>query len=89
MDPIETNDKLTNETREKVAALVRTLDPRITIHDFRMVRGQTHTNVIFDAVVPFDVDLDEKEAAARISSLVSTLDGNYYAVVSIDKAAVK
>ena len=54
-----------------------------------MVSGETHTNVIFDAVVPFDVSLDEKEVAARISELVSALDGNYYAVVNIDKAVVK
>ena len=89
MDPVETDDARTNETKEKIAALVRTLDPRITIHDFRMVSGETHTNVIFDAVVPFDVSLDEKEVAARISELVSALDGNYYAVVNIDKAVVK
>lgn len=89
MDPVETDDARTNETKEKIAALVRTLDPRITIHDFRMVSGETHTNVIFDAVVPFDVSLDEKEVAARISELVNALDGNYYAVVNIDKAVVK
>ena len=89
MDPIETDDKLTNETKEKIARLVCEIDPRITIHDFRMVTGDTHTNVIFDAVVPFDVKLDEKEAAKRIAALVSSLDGTYYAVVNIDKTAVR
>ena len=82
-------DKLTNETKEKNARLVCEIDPRITIHDFRMVTGDTHTNVIFDAVVPFDVKLDEKEVAKRIAALVSSLDGTYYAVVNIDKTAVR
>lgn len=89
MDPIETDDALTNETREKIAALVRGIDERITIHDFRMVRGTTHTNVIFDAVVPFDVKMDEEEVVRRIEALVKSLDDNYYAVVGIDKTAVK
>ena len=75
--------------RERVASLVRGIDERITIHDFRMVRGATHTNVIFDAVVPYDVDLGEKEAAEKIAALVASLDGTYYAAVNIDKTTVK
>lgn len=89
MDPIETDDALTNEVRERVASLVRGIDERITIHDFRMVRGATHTNVIFDAVVPYDVDLSEKEAAEKIAALVASLDGTYYAAVNIDKTTVR
>ena len=54
-----------------------------------MVRGATHTNVIFDAVVPYDVDLGEKEAAEKIAALVASLDGTYYAAVNIDKTTVK
>ena len=51
MDPVVMDDGLTAETRERVAALARIIDPGITIHDFRMVTGPTHTNVIFDVVV--------------------------------------
>ena len=53
MDPIVTDDGITEETRQRVAALVHCIDDEINIHDFRMVVGPTHTNVIFDAVVPF------------------------------------
>ena len=45
--------------------------------------------MIFDAVVPYDMDLSEKEAAARIASLVESLDGTYYAAVNIDKTMVR
>ena len=89
MDPIETDDVITGETREQIAALVKQIDERVTIHDFRMVTGATHTNVIFDAVIPFDVKIDDKEAAKRIGELVHSLDTHYFAVVNIDKSFVK
>ncbi|HPD89426.1 MAG TPA: cation diffusion facilitator family transporter [Oscillospiraceae bacterium] len=84
MDPIDTRDELTNETREKVKELVRTIDARLTIHDFRMVSGPTHTNVIFDVVVPFDLKMTDSEVRTQIGQLVGTL-GNYFAVVDVDQ----
>lgn len=89
MDPVETNDETVIETKAKITALVKILDERISIHDFRMVRGETHTNVIFDAVVPFSVPMTEKEAKAKIEALVHTMDPHYFAVVEIDKAMIR
>ena len=89
MDPIDTNDETTKKTREKVSELVRLIDEQITIHDFRMVTGPTHTNVIFDAVVPFQFRLSDKEVEEKVESAVRALDGNYFAVVQIDKCYVK
>ena len=88
MDPIDTNDVLTARTRERVAAIVRLIDPAISIHDFRMVSGPTHTNVIFDAVVPYNCVLADRDVAQRIQSGVRALDGNYFAVVRIEKGYV-
>ena len=85
MDPLEQNDVLTNTTRERVATIVRLIDPEITIHDFRMVTGPSHTNVIFDAVVSHNCPLSDREVTRRIVEGVSALDGNYFAVVSIDR----
>ena len=85
MDPLEQNDTLTNTTKERVATIVRLIDPEITIHDFRMVTGPTHTNVIFDAVVSHNCPLSDREVTRRIVEGVSALDGNYFAVVSIDR----
>ena len=88
MDPVVMDDGLTAETREKVAALAKIIDPGISIHDFRMVTGPTHTNVIFDVVVPFDCPLTDRDVADRIRTAVRTLDGNYYAVVEVEKSYV-
>ena len=86
MDPIVTDDPLINELREKITALVTCIDPAITIHDFRMVVGPTHTNVIFDVVVPFGVKKSDDEIRESVQTIVRTLDGNYFAVINIDKA---
>jgi cation diffusion facilitator family transporter len=86
MDPIVTDDGVTLETRKKVAALVQCIDDQISIHDFRMVSGPTHTNVIFDAVVPFKFRLTDEEVAHKIRTAVRALDGNYYAVVNVEKS---
>ena len=89
MDPIVTDDKLTAETREKVARLVRGIDETISIHDFRMVTGPTHTNVIFDAVVPFRFRLSDREVEQEIKTAVKRLDSSYFAVVQIDRDYTK
>ena len=88
MDPVVVGDPQVDALHEKVAALVRTIDPRITIHDFRIVPGATHTNLIFDAVIPFDEQLTRPQVAAQICQLVQGLDGRYRAVVKIENSYV-
>ena len=86
MDPIVTDDGITEETRERVAALVHCIDDAINIHDFRMVVGPSHTNVIFDAVVPYGFRLTDSEVEEKIKTAVRTLDGNYFAVVKVERS---
>ena len=86
MDPIVTDDGITEETRERVEALVHCIDDEINIHDFRMVVGPTHTNVIFDAVVPYGFRLTDSEVEEKIKTAVRTLDGNYFAVVKVERS---
>ena len=88
MDPIVTNDETVNAEHEKIAALVRGIDENISIHDFRMVTGPTHTNVIFDAVVPYSCKMSDREAEEKIKQAVHGLDPRYFAVVQIDKSYV-
>ena len=89
MDPVVDDDENVAETREKVVSLLREhIDQRLTIHDFRMVVGPTHTNLIFDVVVPFDIKTDDGELSREIGVLIKTLDENYFAVVDFDRAYV-
>ena len=88
MDPIVTADPKVAAIREEVARLVTSIDERITIHDFRIVPGASHTNVLFDAVLPVDCELSESEAKAEIQRLIRTMDGNCFAVVEIDRSYV-
>ena len=85
MDPISTDDQLITSTRELLKERIHeALSPDISIHDFRMVPGPTHTNVIFDAVVPYDFPRSDAQVQAEISSLVRAIEGDYFAVVTID-----
>ena len=89
MDPIATADEKVNQLRRQVADLARVVEPEMTIHDFRVVRGPTHTNVIFDAVVPHKCRLTDEEVLQRLRRAVSTLDPAYQAVIQIDRAYVE
>ena len=88
MDPVVVGDPTVTALHQQVAALVKTIDPRITIHDFRMVPGQTHTNLIFDAVIPFDERLTRQQVADRIRQMVSEMEGNFRAVVKVENSYV-
>ncbi len=88
MDPIETGDSLVAETRDTALSVIKTIDARITIHDFRMVRGNTHTNLIFDAVIPYDITLSDKEIKELISSKIAEHDEHYRCVIEIDRPFV-
>ncbi len=89
LDPVVTGDGVTQQLREKVAALVKTLCPEATIHDFRMVAGPTHTNLIFDAVIPFGAALTNAQAEQQIKDLVRRMEGNYFAVVKVENSYVR
>ena len=86
MDPLANDDGTTATVREQVAELVRCIDPVIAIHDFRMVPGPTHTNLIFDVVTPLGFRLSDQEAAQQIRTLVQSLDSRYIAVVHVEHA---
>ena len=85
MDPVECDDAKTNDMRQKVACLAAAIDPDITIHDFRMVTGPSHTNLIFDMVLPMDSRLTPQEARDSMEKAVSVLEGPCFAVITVDR----
>ena len=84
-DPLEMDNAEVIAMRETVNRMVRGIDPRLATHDFRMVRGDDHTNLIFDVVVP--ADLDQNELRHRIAQETARLPGKCYAVVTLDASA--
>ena len=86
MDPVCVDDELTNSIKEKVAVIVEGMEGEVSFHDFRIVSGPTHTNLIFDVVVPFNYVMTDSEIEAYIQSKVKEINENYFTVVEIDKA---
>jgi divalent metal cation (Fe/Co/Zn/Cd) transporter len=85
LDPIVTDNELVCDTREKVASIVRGYDSSLTLHDFRMVIGPTHSNLIFDLLVPYEYKTPAAEIKAELDKKIKEIDNNYYSVITIDK----
>lgn len=89
MDPIATDDELTTKLKAKVMIFAEEIAPEIGIHDFRIVTGDTHTNIIFDAVVPFSLEADtvKLQLSSKIEAMQPEDDftDRYYAVINIDR----
>ncbi len=86
-DPIVTDDAEVNEVRQRVEAIVTEIDPRLSFHDFRMVRGREHSNVIFDLVLPFDLRGQEHALRARIGEALHAENPRYRTVITFDSEA--
>ena len=86
MDPIVTDNEHLNNVKAAVIEKIREYNNTLSIHDFRMVTGPTHTNLIFDVVVPHNCKLSDNDVDAAIKEIISTIDGDtYFAVIQIDR----
>jgi hypothetical protein len=86
-DPVITNDPEINRLREKCTAYLKDQDSRLTLHDFRMVRGSGHTNLIFDVALPQDLRGREKAFQTGLNGYLN--EGShmtYYTVITFDPA---
>ena len=85
MDPIVMDDPALNELRKQVVKVVTSLGEGITLHDFRVVKGYSHTNLIFDVVAPSSCRFSEEELKRVIQEKVRELDPSYYTVIGVDR----
>lgn len=85
MDPIATDDEFTNSSKELVSRIVSGIDSKLSIHDFRIVHGETHTNLIFDVVVPYECKIENAEIKKMIDEKLSVEEINYYTVIVFDR----
>lgn len=89
MDPVVTDDEETTKTKEKIQTLIDQYDKTLSIHDFRMVTGKTHTNVIFDLVVPYGKKYDVKKILKDIRQKIrEEMPGQYFAVIKVDRKTI-
>lgn len=86
MDPVMNDDPETITLKTQIEALVKQIDAAITMHDFRIVKGPTHTNLIFDVVVPYGFRLTDNELKQAISKAVSNIDTTFFTMIEVDKA---
>lgn len=84
-DPIDTRDPRLNEVKDTVRELLCGIDARMKAHDFRMVPGNTHTNIVFDIAVPADSKLDTDALKLAVSAAISAKSPEYRCVIRIDR----
>ncbi len=85
MDPIMVDDPMTDRLRQSAEALAREIDPALRVHDFRLVTGPTHSNLIFDLEAPFELLLKDDELIELMKEKIQMLNPSYYAVVAVDR----
>ncbi|MCR5808361.1 MAG: cation diffusion facilitator family transporter [Clostridiales bacterium] len=89
MDPVQNHDEHTIELKSSVTEIVSGISSDLKMHDFRIVKGPTHTNIVFDVVVPFKFALTDTQLIDRIGSAIREKHGdNYYTVINIDRSYV-
>lgn len=86
MDPIVTDDENVNELKSFLTATMKENGLEFAIHDFRTVIGQTHTNMIFDVVLPFEHPMTEDQLKDKICSAVRQRRNDCYCVITVDRA---
>lgn len=85
LDPVIVGDARTDALHCKVQSLVTALYPTVTIHDFRVIWGVTHSNIVFDAAVPFSVKDSDAVITQKLEGEIQKLDPDYRTVVTIDR----
>lgn len=85
MDPVMNDDEETQELKKQVTCCLHELDKSLNLHDFRIVKGPTHTNIIFDILVPFKFQLNDAEISRFMEEKIHSISASYYAVINIDK----
>lgn len=88
MDPILTDDEQTREYQDIVLQVLAKMEGGLQIHDFRIVKGPTHTNLIFDVVTPFDYALSDTALKEQIQEKLQQKDASLFAVVRVDKGYI-
>lgn len=85
MDPIDYKNEIVNELKEKVTKIIKSINDVYTLHDFRIVTGPTHTNILFDVVIPTEDTINVVELKKTIDNKIKEINPTYYSVIDIDR----
>lgn len=86
MDPVATKDESVLALKEECKGIVKSIGDSLSLHDFRVVMGDSHTNLIFDVVVPYEFALSDAETTKLIQEKVwKQIGNNYFTVIQVDK----
>ena len=85
MDPIAIRDPRVSELKAFAEAIVKEVDDRLRIHDFRIVPGETHTNLIFDIAAPFELNITAADLRARVAETIHERNDHLFAVITVDR----
>ena len=86
MDPVDTKNERLAEMREETVQLLRSIDPVLSLHDFRMVPGKHRTNLVFDVLVPFAYKLSDEDVRKAVRAAVEERHPDCRCVIQIDKS---
>lgn len=84
-DPVETNNEFVKENKVLLTEIISSINQKLSIHDFRMVSGPTHTNLIFDVVIPYEVKMNKEDVVRTISDKVKENHPHYNCVITVDR----
>ena len=84
LDPVITGDEETDRLKNDLISTLKELDESLSLHDFRIVKGFTHTNVIFDVVMPFNANYSQEDVKVQVNKKLQTYEKQYYAVIEFD-----
>lgn len=84
MDPVSVDDEETNTIRGKVKLIVKAIDSSLSIHDFRLTKGEVHSNLIFDVVAPYNFRLNDVQLRESICQGIKAIDSKYFVVINVD-----
>lgn len=85
MDPVIVGDPKVDKLKNEVLSVIKKLDEDLSIHDFRIVEGLTHTNILFDCVVPYEKNYLKEDLVKYLSENITSKKMKYYFVIEIDR----
>ena len=88
MDPVDVADPRTKELKRVAQKVLEEVDERLSLHDFRVVPGDTHTNLIFDMVVPFELEEQRSALILEVQRCIHAVDGHLFAIITAEHSYI-